>query len=78
MKKVCYFCGNSMGVKGDYPKAGVFYSVCEECSCRKRLDKRLPELVLAIADLRMRNVAVWSNLEQMEQPQPVGVLSIAR
>ena len=56
-------------------QAGVFHCVCDECSSRKRLDERLPELVLAIADLRMRNVAVWRNLEQMEQPQPVGVLN---
>ena len=70
MKKVCYFCGRFMGVKGDYPQAGIFHSVCDECARRLRLDERLPDLVWAIADLRMQNGG-------MEQSQTVGVLSAA-
>ncbi len=70
MSKICFFCGRFMGKKYDNYQAGIFHCVCDECSSRKRVDERLPELVLAIADLRMRNGG-------MVQPEPVGVLNAA-
>ncbi len=68
MSKLCFFCGRFMGKKGDNHQTGVFHSVCDECASKRRLDERLPELVLAIADLRMHNAS-------MERGQTVGVLS---
>ncbi len=70
MKKVCFFCGRLMGVKGKYPQAGIFHSVCDECSDKMGVDERLPELLRAIVDLRRQNGG-------REQPQTVGVLSVA-
>ena len=55
MKRVCYFCHNYMGEKYSDNKEAVFYSVCDECSSRLRLDERLPELLWAIAALRRQN-----------------------
>ena len=52
MKRICYFCGRYMGEKGDNHTSEVFRSVCDECSDRLRVEERLPELLLAIAELR--------------------------
>jgi len=52
MQKRCYFCGEDMGLKVGHSHTGVFHSVCDECTDRLKLDKRLPELLWAIADMR--------------------------
>ncbi len=57
MKRVCYFCNKDMGEKYGYDNhnGGVFHGVCDECSIKLRLEERLPELLLAIVDLRKHN-----------------------
>lgn len=60
MTRVCYWCHKHMGEKDGNYEGGVFYSICDECANRIRLDERLPELLWAIAALRMQN----SNKEQ--------------
>jgi len=55
MKRVCYFCGANMGMKNGNSQAGVFHSLCLDCAYRLRLDRRLPELLWTIADLRRQN-----------------------
>jgi len=69
MKRVCYFCRNHMGEKdGDFQEA-VFYSICDSCALRLRLDERLPELLWAIASLRRKNGS--------KQNQVLGVSTVA-
>ncbi len=48
MKKVCFFHGRLMGVKGKYPEAGIFHSVCDEFSDKMGLDERFEEIVAAV------------------------------
>ncbi|MEE9520703.1 MAG: hypothetical protein V3V43_03215 [Dehalococcoidales bacterium] len=55
MKRICYFCGSYMGEKGENHTGEIFRSVCDECSGRLRVEERLPELLLAIAELRKQN-----------------------
>ena len=55
MKRVCYFCNKDMGEKYGNGNGGVFHSVCDECSSRLRLEEKLPDLLLAIVDLRKQN-----------------------
>jgi len=52
MKRICYFCGRYMGEKFGNHAGEVCYSVCDECLDRLRLEERLPELLLATAELR--------------------------
>ncbi|GAG20874.1 unnamed protein product [marine sediment metagenome] len=52
MKKVCYWCHKDLGEKEGEDGDGVFYSVCDACSDRLRLEERLPELVRAVVALR--------------------------
>ena len=70
MKRVCYFCNTYMGEKygenGDN-KESVFYSVCDECSSKLKLDERLPELLWAIVTLRRQN-------EIKKQAQTLGAI----
>ncbi len=70
MVKTCYFCGADMGLKEGNGQMGVFYSMCDECAYTLKLGDRLPKLLWAIADLRRQNGG-------MEQPQAVGILSVA-
>ena len=55
MNKVCYWCDKDMGEKEGHYEGGVFYSLCDECARRLRLDEKLPELLRALADLRKQN-----------------------
>ena len=55
MKRVCYFCNSYMGEKGSNHTGEVFHSVCDACSDKYRVEERLPELLLAIVELRKRN-----------------------
>ena len=55
MKRVCYFCSSDMGEKCGNHAGRVFHSVCNDCSDRLRLEERLPELLLAIVELRKQN-----------------------
>ena len=71
MKRVCYWCSKYMGQKGDGHEGEVFYSVCDECARRSRLDERLPELLWAIAALREQNGG-------KEQNQTLGALTTAQ
>jgi len=71
MKRVCYFCHNYMGEKDGDNKEAVFYSVCDECSSRLRLDERLPELLWAIVALRRQNGS-------QEQKQALDIITIAQ
>lgn len=64
MKRVCYWCHKDMGEKEGSDEGGVFYSVCDACSLRMRLEERLPELVWAVAALRKQR--------GQEQCQPLG------
>jgi len=71
MRRVCYWCSKYMGQKGDDHEGEVFYSVCDECSSRLRLDERLPKLVWDIIALRERNGG-------KEQNQTLGTLTTAQ
>ena len=71
MKRVCYFCGRYMGEKGANHTGEVFHSVCDECSDRFRLEERLPDLLLAIAELRKKN-------GNKDYYQPVGTLAVLK
>ncbi len=55
MKRVCYWCNTDMGQKEGQGEGGIFYSICDGCARRLRLDERLPELLQAVADLRKQN-----------------------
>jgi len=55
MKKVCYFCGKDMGYKDGNAHKGVYHSLCLDCAYMLRLDRRLPEFISAIADMRKQN-----------------------
>ncbi len=48
MKKVCFFCGRLTGVKGKHPQAGIFHSVCDECSDKMGLGERFEKIVAAV------------------------------
>ncbi len=61
MKRLCFFCTSDMGEKGDNGREAVFYSVCDGCAKKLRLDERLPELIQAIADSRQQNARVGQN-----------------
>ena len=65
MKRVCYFCGADMGVKGDNGQVGVFHSLCDQCACTWKIDQRLPELLWAIAGLRKQNACKGQNQESV-------------
>lgn len=71
MKKVCYFCASDMGEEYGNHLGRVFYSVCDKCSDRFRLEERLPGLLLAIARLRKQN----GNKDCL---QPVETLAVAK
>ncbi len=61
MKRLCYFCTSDMGEKGDNSGEVVFYSVCDWCAKKLRLDERLPELIWAIAASRKQNARGGQN-----------------
>ena len=71
MKRVCYWCAKYMGEKDGNHEGEVFYSVCDECARRLRLDERLPELLWAIVALRRQN-------SSKKQNQALGVLTTIR
>ena len=67
MKRVCYWCHRHMGEKEGGSEDGIFYSICDSCSQRMRLEERLPELVFAVAALRKKR--------SQEQYQSVGAVA---
>ena len=66
MKRVCYWCHKHMGEKEGGSEDGIFYSICDSCSQRLKLEERLPELVWAVAALRKQR--------SQEQYQPLGAV----
>jgi len=60
-----------MGEKGANHTGEVSHSVCDECSDRFRLEERLPDLLLAIAELRKKN-------GNKDYHQPVGALAVLK
>ena len=55
MKKVCYFCNTHLGEIGGNHVNETFYSICDDCEDRLGLEEKLPELLLAIVELRRKN-----------------------
>jgi hypothetical protein len=55
MNKFCYVCNTYMGRKYGDKAPGIFHSICDQCSDMLKIEERLPELLLAIVELRKRN-----------------------
>ena len=71
MKRVCYFCNSYMGEKGGNHAGEVFHSICDKCSDVMKVEERLPELLLAIAELRKKN-------GNKDYHQPVETLTVLK
>jgi len=56
-------CGNHAG--------RVFHSICDKCSDVMKVEERLPELLLAIAELRKKN-------GNKDYHQPVETLTVLK
>ena len=63
MTQSCYFCGKDMGVKDSNGQEGVFDGLCEECTYKLKLNKRLTELLSAVTDLSTQN---WCKVPHQE------------
>jgi len=55
MNKVCYWCDKDMGEREGHYEEGVFFSLCDDCAHKLKLEDRLPDLLRALADLRKKN-----------------------
>ena len=55
MKRLCYWCAKDMGRKNGSGDDEVFYSICDDCAHKLRLEERLPQLLWGIVTLRKQN-----------------------
>lgn len=54
MNKFCYVCNTYMGKQYGDNIPGIFHSICDNCCDMLKIEERLPELLLAIVELRKR------------------------